>query len=413
MGQPVGGRGDEGVEVNRASSATAAASRPSTAASGRVARRPRGAPVDPPGGRRRRRWTGGRDLVQDLEPDLDGLAGERGQRALDEGHEPALHPVPDRGVRHPQDEHPLVPYRWPRPVRLPKATFATWPPRPVHATTPCNVSTARCSVPPAPPHRLPGQTVHNVVHRCGTQVATWSFERTPLRRRRLVGLGRSRLASRTEPPWSSAAGTPDRPAPPRAAAWPPRRTRKAVRREANLPTKHPQAGQDPWLPPAHVDPRRAGRSCGPTAQGAPASDRLRVAVGLAYRAHPPAGTPSNPCADRLGAAAVAPSGSRSWPPSPGRDVSPGGIRNWASLRFRRPAQPPPPPSPRGGDRGVARSWRRAPTSWSPTQQVEALAFPELVVDGARGHELWPPIGPGAGRDRHRVADSFLGRPTSR
>src|SRR5580704_771942 len=55
-------------------------------------------------------------------------------------------------------------------------------------------------------------------------------------------------------------------------------SRKADSREAHLPTKYPEAGKDPRLPQAHVDPRRAGDSEVTAAQGAPPAHRLRTQV---------------------------------------------------------------------------------------------------------------------------------------
>ena len=46
------------------------------------------------------------------------------------------------------------------------------------------------------------------------------------------------------------------------------------RREAHLPTQYPEAGQDPRVPQAHVDPGRSGDPEVAAAQGAPPSHRL-------------------------------------------------------------------------------------------------------------------------------------------
>jgi ribonuclease P protein component len=49
-------------------------------------------------------------------------------------------------------------------------------------------------------------------------------------------------------------------------------------REAHLPTEHPEAGEDPWVPQAHVDPVGAGDLEVEAAQGAPQAHRLRDVV---------------------------------------------------------------------------------------------------------------------------------------
>src|SRR6185437_1053051 len=58
---------------------------------------------------------------------------------------------------------------------------------------------------------------------------------------------------------------------------------KAGLREANLPTQYAQAGEDPRLPPAHVDAGRSGDPEGQAAQGASPAHRLNAAVPVMTR----------------------------------------------------------------------------------------------------------------------------------
>ena len=141
-----------------------------------------------------RRGNGWRHLVQHLKPDLDGLTGDRSQCSLDQRDKSALDPLPDRRVRDPEDEHPVM-------TRICDGDgFDTRKPHLPRRLR--NLLTKRRGAARPQPITLfhlllrtpPGETVHNVVHRCGTQAATWSFERTPLRPQRLVAIRESRLA---------------------------------------------------------------------------------------------------------------------------------------------------------------------------------------------------------------------------
>jgi ribonuclease P protein component len=96
---------------------------------------------------------------------------------------------------------------------------------------------------------------------------------------RLEAIGKSRLTWADSPP---AAGIDSK-----AEAWNLQRTGSGLpygrcerlnRREAHLPTKHPETGSHPWVPQAHVHAGGAGNFEVAAAQGAPPSHRLKALV---------------------------------------------------------------------------------------------------------------------------------------
>src|ERR1022692_2309529 len=106
----------------------------------------------------------------------------------------------------------------------------------------------------------------------------------------------------------------------RLACHAPRRGER-LRNEAHLPTKHPQAGQDPWLPQAHVDPSRPLHLEVTAPQGPPPPHRLSCWCLLARSDEFGLALPLANCSVHGLALAVAPSGPPSWPPTPGFRVS--------------------------------------------------------------------------------------------
>ena len=254
---------ETGVEATAAASRGGRSDRRSRLVSARV-ERGRLVPVRARGTGHR----GGGMSFEHLEADLDGLADHRRQRALDQRDEPALHAVSHGRVRNPEDEDPLVRRiadRYGFDARQPHLPRGC--PRPVHVTTPCSVSTAHCLRPPAPPHALQVDRPQR-----GPQV--WNTDRYLVVRTYTVAARQGRPTSGTWPIAPSIWGSNRRHQRPpgcqiRMGASPggshrgQRGDERPIGREANLPTEHPQAGEDPWLPRSACRPAAGGRSCGP------------------------------------------------------------------------------------------------------------------------------------------------------
>ena len=92
------------------------------------------------------------------------------------------------------------------------------------------------------------------------------------------------------------------------------RRERLNRREAHLPTQHPEAGPHPRVPQADVDTGRAGHLEVTAAQGAPPSHRLRRSCLDGPSDGSPAALPSGNCSVPGRAGRVAPCGRHSCPP---------------------------------------------------------------------------------------------------
>ena len=152
-------------KAKRGSRETAPVSRRAAPGRGRLA----AGPVGRGGGRDHRSARGllvwrRRRPVDDLEPGLDVLARDHGQRVFDQGQEAALHPVADHGVGHPEYEHAAVEgHRFDtRQPHLPGGVRDLFTQR----------RGAACPQPVGFVHLLLREperpTIHSVVHRCGT-----------------------------------------------------------------------------------------------------------------------------------------------------------------------------------------------------------------------------------------------------
>jgi hypothetical protein len=123
--------------------------------------------------------------------------------------------------------------------------------------------------------------------------------------------------------------------------------------EADLSAEHPETGQEPWIPPSHVDPGRSSHHRRAPTQGAP------PAVRLTGRQEQSGDRRSGPRSGHLRVAASA------RPSKPGRrdhanlapkrrtrpGSSAGGLRRGPERRFRSPPQSGAPSVASGGGRG--------------------------------------------------------------
>ena len=128
------------------------------------------------------------------------------------------------------------------------------------------------------------------------------------------------------------------------------RRERQTRREAHLPTQYSEAGPYPRVSQAHVHSGGAGHLEVAAAQGAPPSQRLRSSSCLPGRSDASRAARRSPSCNVPGARRLwaGPGDLRAcrgwclWPVSPGR------LRNWASLRRRGDTQPAAPAGPRSG-----------------------------------------------------------------
>ena len=279
-----------------------------------------------------------------------------------------------------------------------------WSPRPARAGTLCTSS--RGLQPGSPLFRSPLLPPRRPATAFGTNLGTGNW--TNVHRcttMRLEAVPKSRLTWEDSPP---AAGIrPEgRGMTLRRTTLRPSRRERLIRREAHLPTEHPEAGQDTRLPQAHVDPRRAGDPEVPAAQGAPPAHRLRAQVPsptvgrittrAAFaelqrsRARGSSGSVRAvfvPAAAHLPLASTRPA---RWPP--GWDTQSG--RHAVGHAARCRAQPAPPPGPRG------RPQRGAHLPRGPTCSVS----PPLGLGPSR-----PPSGPTWPQALRRASRSPGGR----